>query len=205
MNENIDWIQHVRTWSGGLTMVCHLKKERGTGCLVLWRSSRICIEKWLAEEISEIREQCIKAERRERRCIWWGPVDNPGGCMLAPHLCLTAAAEATLLLAPLSLHTWKVPTSFTTYFLFYPHCPFLIGQLGYAFSEEPLILGKTWLGYHHISSSHFLQLGSCCKRFHACNRDLHQLCFSAALHFSVSAFPPKVKKCAIPNSEQPDW
>lgn len=119
---------------------------------------------------------------------------------MAPGLCLASAAEATLLLALLPLHTWKVATSFTTSFPFYAHCSFLFGQSDHPFYEEPLGLWQMSLGHHHIHSAHLLHLDSGSRGLHAHNRELHQVCLYSFSLLLCLRLPPKFRKCAIPNS-----
>lgn len=206
MNENIGGIEHVRTWKGAfiLATVHHWKKEGEPRCPALWRSDRICTEKWF--------RRGFQAKRTARQGHEGGKGAVYGGewgtarwaWMMAPGLCLASAAEATLLLALLPLHTWKVATSFTTSLPFYAHCSFLFGQSDHPFYEEPLGLWQMPLGHHHIHSAHLLHLDSGSRGLHAHNRELHQVCLTASLYFSVSGFLQSSENVPSPIQEQPE-
>lgn len=106
---------------------------------MLWRSKRICIEKWLAGGDSELWEQHSKDREEEKKCASWGEVKNPGGHVWYyawPYLSFAPPADAILLLAFLPLPSQKAFNSFTTHSLFYPHCSFLFGRSEFTLSKE---------------------------------------------------------------------
>lgn len=106
---------------------------------MLWRSKRICIEKWLAGGDSELWEQHSKDREEEKKCASWGEVKNPGGHVWYyawPCLSFAPPADAILLLAFLPLPSQKAFNSFTTHSLFYPHCSFLFGLSEFTLSKE---------------------------------------------------------------------
>ena len=114
---------------------------------MLWRSNRICIEKWLAEGDSELREQRSKDREEEKKMYMVGRGEKPRWVcllhMILFELCPSSRCHSAT--GPPSLPSWKVFTSFTTHSLFCPHCSFLYGESECPLSKEPLGLWQVFL------------------------------------------------------------